>query len=117
MKRASTIFRRRPLYCAVGLEVERNLRAHRAGRDEVRSTEGREEVVQRILIRHVDGGYAEVRLQMITMENVVPTGGPVEHPAWGHPRGVAIILLGSRLRPRNERGRELSARAAFQPRI
>src|SRR5260370_14064789 len=100
MKEVSTIFRRRPLYCAVGLEVERNLRAHRAGRDEVRSTEGREEVVQRILLRHVDGGYAEVRLQMITMEDVVPSSGHVEHRAWGHPCGIAIIVLGSGLRQR-----------------
>src|SRR5260370_2452760 len=100
MKKASTIFRRRPLIVPLRLEVERNLRAHRAGRDEVRSAECREEVVQRILIRHVDGGYAEVRLQMIAMENVVPTGGHVEHRAWGHPCGIPIIVLGSGLRQR-----------------
>src|SRR5260370_7210975 len=108
MKRASTIFRRRPLYCAVGLEVERNLRAHRAGRDEVRSAECREEVVQRILIRHVDGGYAEVRLQMIPMENLVPSRGHVEHPSCGPPRRIPILLPAPPLPQRKSRQQHIS---------
>ena len=63
----------------------------------MRSTEGRQEVVEGKFVGDVYGGYAQIGLQMIAAENVVPAGRHVEHGPGRDSRWIAIVVLGSGL--------------------
>ena len=77
----------------VGLEVQRNLRRQRPRGYIVRSAEGREEVVQRVLVRDVDRGQVEVHLVVFLMEDVVLAKRCVEKVARRDARRVMVVIL------------------------
>ena len=56
-----------------GLEMETQLSSERTRCDIVRAAEGGEEVVQRLLVRHIDGSEAQTLSVVITAKEVVVT--------------------------------------------
>jgi len=68
----------RPLLRIFELEIQRNLRGQRSRSYIVRSAEGRQEVIERIFIGHVDRSQVEVRLVAIAVKDIVLTQRRVE---------------------------------------
>ena len=80
------------------LEVEPQLCRVGPRGDEVRSTEGGEEVIERHLIRDVDHGKAQTPLVTVAAEEVVVPDTDIKQMTRSDPRRIAIVILGSRRR-------------------
>jgi len=80
------------------LEVESDLSRKRTRRYVVRAAEGREEVVERVLVGDVDCSELETHLVLIAAEDVVVPDGNVEKATRRDPRRVLVIVLRIRLR-------------------
>ena len=72
------------------LEVEAQLRCVRPRGNKVRAAERRQEVVERGLVRQVDGGEAQAPLVMVAMEQVVVPHAGIEQVAWFDARRIVI---------------------------
>src|SRR6266566_915865 len=85
---------RPPLY----LEMKAEFRRVAARRHKVRSTERRQEVIERGLIRQVDDREAQAPLVVVAMEEVVISHAGIEQVACSDPRRIVIVILRSRSR-------------------
>src|SRR2546423_3633747 len=74
-------------------ERDADLTLEGARADEVRAAEGREEVVERLLVRQVDGREAERHLRVLCAQEVVGSGAQVEEVARGDARRVRVVVL------------------------
>ena len=80
------------------LEVESDLSRKRTRRYVVRAAEGREEVVERVLVGQVDRCELEAHLVLIPAEDVVMSDGNVEKASRRNARWVLVVVLSIRLR-------------------
>src|SRR5947207_6711597 len=80
------------------LEMKAEFRRVAARRHKVRSTERRQEVIKRGLIRQVDDREAQAPLVVVAMEKVVISHAGIEQVAWSDSRRVVIVILRSRSR-------------------
>jgi len=62
----------------------------------VRAAEGREEVIQGILVRNIDRRQIEVHLVAIFVEEIILADGGVEEVAGRDARRVLVVVLRSR---------------------
>ena len=77
------------------LEMKAEFRRVAARRHKVRSTERRQEVIKRGLIRQVDDREAQAPLVVVAMEKVVISHAGVEQVAWSDPRRIVIVIFGT----------------------
>src|ERR1700679_78213 len=78
------------------LEVEAQLRRHGARRNVVGSTEGGEEVIERVFVGDVDGSQAEAPFVAVALEEVVLTNRRVEKATRLDTRGVVVVVARTR---------------------
>src|SRR5436305_4335430 len=74
-------------------ERDADLTLEGARADEVRAAEGGEEVVERLLVRQVDGREAKRHLRVLGAQEVVGSGAEVEEVARGDARRVRVVVL------------------------
>ena len=91
----------------------------------MRSTEGREEVVQRLLVRHIDGGKAQTPPVVIASQEIVVPNAEIKQISRRDALGIVVVILFPRSRyldidgsqPRRvtggERGSKGSGRSQF----
>src|ERR1039458_9051821 len=70
------------------LKVERDRRRHRARRNIVGAAEGREEIVQRRPVGHVNHRQAQANLLAVALEKIVVAYRDIEQVAWGDRKSV-----------------------------
>ena len=75
------------------LEVQSNLHRQRTWSDKVRSAEGRQEVIQRILIGDIHRSQVQVHLVAFLVKDVVLTDAGVEEAAGGYARRIVVVVL------------------------
>lgn len=78
------------------LEVERNLGSQRARSYIVGAAEGREEVVQGVLVGDIDGCQIEINLVALGVEEVVFAEGGVKQVPRRDAWRVLVVVFGSR---------------------
>lgn len=78
------------------LEVEAQLRRHRARRHIVRAAEGRKEVVQRFLVGDVDHGQCQAPTVVIPVEQIVVAYRQVEQIARSDALWIVVVVLRAR---------------------
>ena len=62
----------------------------------MRSAERRQEIIQRVLVGHIDRRQVEVHLVAVGVEDVVFAQGGVKQVAWRNALGVLIVVSGVR---------------------
>ena len=92
-------------------EVEAELRGVGARRNVVRPAECRKEVVQRVLVGHVDGRQPQTPLVAIAPKQVVLAERHVKQAAGRNARRIVVVVLRARLRNRQECGPILRSKA------
>ena len=75
--------------------MKAQLRRVRARRNEVRSTKGGEEVVERRLVCDVDGAQLQAPLVAVTVKKVVVSYSHIKEVARRDPRRVVVVIFGS----------------------
>ena len=80
------------------LEVESDLSRKRTRRYVVRAAEGREEVVECVLVGQVDRCELQTHLVLVTAEDVVVSDRNVEQASRRDTRWVLVVVLRVRLR-------------------
>lgn len=83
-------------------EMEANGARDGARRNVVGTTEGREEIVQRFLVRHIDNGQTETHFVFIAMKDVVMSDGGVEQIAGRDTRRIVVVIFRARRRNLDE---------------
>lgn len=73
----------------------------------MRATEGRQEVIQCILVGHINGRQVEVRLEMLLVEDVLFANRRIEQVARRNALRVMIVVARSRSRDIDQVGCEL----------
>ena len=77
------------------LEVETQLSRYRSRRDVVCPAEGREEVVQRFFIRHIDHGDPRAPFVPVTTEEVIVTHREIEQIAGLDALWIVVVVFGA----------------------
>src|SRR5580692_8476375 len=78
-----------------GSEVEAQFRSKRSRRYVVRSAEGREKVIQGVLIRDVHRGQLQADLVFVAVENVVMAHRHVEQMTGSDAGRILVVIFGS----------------------
>ena len=93
--------------------MKTDLRRERSRRDIVRPAEGRKKVIERVIVRHIDGGQLQAHFVLVAMEmeQVVLADRDVEEVARRNARRIVVIVLGSYCRHFYKAGSELRCRA------
>src|ERR1700692_3850994 len=80
----------------VGLEVEADLRSQGTRSDVVRAAKGRKEIIERGLIRQVDGGEPQAPLVTVTVEKIIVPDASIEKTARRDALRIVIVIFFSR---------------------
>ena len=98
-------------FCASRSEVEAEFGGQRARRHIVGSTEGGEEVVERVVVSDIDRGEPKAPFVLVAVEEVVGADGGIEQVAGSDARGVLVVVFGVGRRDADQAGSELGCQA------